>query len=225
MTMPRSPFPIKRNTLWSIKCDRAVFENCQADPKFPYVLALSRAVNALAFTHSALIAAGEKSAPSAQRSRQNSYLFASAILLEALELIRKMKKTFKDDDRFKNGLGQLLKDKTVLKLEARHLRKVRNHAVFHFAPDEFARILGTAAVNECVFLKAKGPKEGEVYYSFADVIAAEILVGYGADTDEFYKTLEIAMSETRDLVLRLEKDAKELIGHYLLENGFGMTSD
>lgn len=167
--------------------------------------------------------AGAKPDPWAQRDRQNAYLFASAIIREGLELLRQMNKTFKDDDEFRNGLGKLLKDKNATNVEKQHLQNARNRAIFHFDGKEFAKILAGATVDECLFLSGKGNKERDVYYAFADVIAAEILVGYASNTEEFYETLEKAMIDTRDLVLKFEQLAKGLIGNYLLKMGFGMA--
>jgi hypothetical protein len=197
---------------WRVECDRETFEKCRADVKFPYVVALSRAANAMNFVHSAMLHAQQDDAPKNQRERLNSYFFASAILYEAIKLIRTMTRIFKDDVVFQNGLLKLLRDPVAQKIEQQHLNPARNQAVFHFMADTFAEIIKGATVNDCIFLKARGRSRKDVYYTFADVVASEILVGFASDSEEFYKALGAAMSGTRELVNRFADHAESLIG-------------
>ena len=73
-----------------------------------------------------------KDDPAAQRDRLNSYLFGSAIIYEALKLVRAMNQPFLDDDDFQSGLRLLLKDRTAQQIERAHLNPARHQAVFHF---------------------------------------------------------------------------------------------
>jgi hypothetical protein len=102
---------------WQVKCDQATFERCKNDDKFAYIVTLARAVNAVYFVHSAISNLGEDRGPGAMRDRFNSYLFGSAIMYEALELIRKMNQPFSQDEVFQNGLRLLLKDKAAKHIE------------------------------------------------------------------------------------------------------------
>lgn len=210
---------------WRIECDGEAFEKCQADAKFPYIVALARAVNALNFV---MLQMGQHDGPEARRGRTNSYLFASAILYESLKLIRAMNKTFMDDPAFQNGLRSFLRDPVAQSIEKMHLDPARNRAVFHFLPERFTEIISSATVNTCTFLEARGQNRRHVYYSFADVVASEILVGFAADTREFYDALETAMTGTRKLVDRFAEQAEELIGYHTDRWGFkkleGITS-
>jgi hypothetical protein len=79
---------------WRIVCDQSTFDKCRADARFPFVVTLARAVNALNFVNSAMVDKKGRNDPAAMRDRFNSYLFGSAIMYEALRLVRAMKKPF-----------------------------------------------------------------------------------------------------------------------------------
>ena len=51
-----------------------------------------------------MVHAGEDDSPENARDRLNSYFFASAIMYEAIKLIRAMVRPFKDDVLFEKGL-------------------------------------------------------------------------------------------------------------------------
>lgn len=205
---------------WRIECDRATFEKARLDPKFPLIVALARAVNALHFVNSAMLHAGENDAPENSRDRLNSYFFASAIMYEAIKLIRAMVRPFKDDVPFEKGLLTILRDPVAQKIEQDHLNPARNHAVFHFLPETFADTINSATVDTCTFIMCRGDKKKDLHYSYADVVTAEILVGFAADTEEFYDVLGKAMAGTRDLVTRFSDHAENLIAHRTKEWGF-----
>jgi hypothetical protein len=209
---------------WEIYCDPETFARCVGDERFAHIVTLARAVNALRFVHVAMVHAGMGDAPEAKRARFNSYLFASAILYESLRLIKAMNKTFKDDTIFQNGLRLLLRDKIAQAVERIHLDRARNEAVFHFFPDRFASMLENTTSDKCTFVLGRGNANRDVYYSFADVVAGEILVGYAADSEEFYAQLGEAMANTRDLVVRFANEAERLIGHHLKQWGFVMAT-
>jgi hypothetical protein len=134
-----------------------------------------------------------------------------------------MSKTFMDDMVFQGGLRLLLRDRMAQSVERTHLDPARNGAVFHFLPDRFASIMKEASADECLFVLGRGDRNRDVYYSFADVVAGEILVGYAADTEEFYTHLGEAMTNTRDLVVRFADEAEKLISHHLRRWGFGLV--
>ncbi|HKB97442.1 MAG TPA: hypothetical protein VKD23_01515 [Terriglobales bacterium] len=205
---------------WQIRCDRQTLDKCLKDEKFPYIVALARAVNALRFVHTAMRHAGNGDAPEAQRARMNSYLFASAILYEALHLVEAMNKPFRDEPEFQNDLRLLLRDKTVRELKQVHLNPVRNNAVFHFEAERFAETLRQTISDGCIFLVARGNPTNDVHYSFADIVAGEILVGSVGGTEVFYSKLETAMVDTRTLLKDFLERAEKLINHHLAAWGF-----
>ncbi len=210
---------------WRVSCSQKKFDECKKDEKFPFIVALARAVNAMNFVHSAMLVAGDKPDPESQRGRINSYFFASALLYEILSLIRSMGKAFKDDAEYQNGLRLMLKDKTAQRVEQMHLNPVRNRAVFHFLPEYFGSTIENATCNNCDFVYGLGNKRKDLYYPFADIIAAEILVGFSSDNEQFYQALGQAMADTRDLVIRFTDQAELFIAHYVKRWGFDALSD
>lgn len=205
---------------WIVSCDARTFEACKHDDKFAYIVALARAVNSLNFVHSAMICAGETPSPDATRARLNSYFFASAILYEALKLIKAMNQPFKDDRMFQVGLRLILKDKVAQEIERKHLDPARNRAVFHFFPEYFAEIIQSKGVDECLFVTAHGTARKDLYYSFADGITGGILVGFSEESERFSEVLGKAMSDTRDLMVRFINDGELLIAYHIKLWGF-----
>jgi len=209
---------------WRIACDQGAFEASRKDQRFPYIVTLARAMNAVNFAHSPFLYAGERDTPDARRDRLNSYFFASAILYEILKLIEKMHRAFKDDVEFQNGLRLLAKSSIVETLKQDNLDPLRNGAVFHFLPQKFAETLAKATCEDCPFIEAEGNANKSVYYPFADVITAEMLVGFASDDEVFDAALADAMKKTRDLLLKFALAAETLIIARLKEWGFRMNA-
>lgn len=205
---------------WQVSCGRDRFDECLKDERFPYVVALARAVNSLKFVHSAMIRVGTEESPEAKRGRLNSYFFASALLYESFKLVRAMNRVFKQDEMFQRGVYAFLRDNAVRTIEQTRLNPVRNKAVFHFLPKHFAEIIAGATCDECIFASGRGKRREELYYPFADTITAGILIGFSADTEEFYKLLGTAMSDTADLMVRFIDAAEFLIARHVKEWGF-----
>jgi hypothetical protein len=207
---------------WQVTCGRERFEKCQKDEKFPYIVALARAVNSIKFVHSAMLRVGIEDSPEAKRGRLNSYFFASAILYEGFKLVRAMNRTFKHDEMFRNGLHAILRDKVAQQIEQTRLNPARNKAVFHFLPEFFAEMIESATCDECIFASGRGTRREELYYPFADAITAGILVGFSSDTEEYYATLGQAMSDTSLLMVRFNDAAEFLIARHIREWGFAV---
>jgi hypothetical protein len=105
--------------------DAKTFDKVRADEKFSYIVALARTINAVNYAHSMLEFERKIETPAAIRNRINSYLFASSIRYEALMLIRKLTRTFKNENKFNNGLRQLLRDKTAIGFERQNRENLR----------------------------------------------------------------------------------------------------
>ena len=45
---------------WQVSCGRERFDECQKDERFPYIVALARAVNSIKFVHSAMVRVGQR---------------------------------------------------------------------------------------------------------------------------------------------------------------------
>ena len=210
---------------WHMICSQPVFEKCCTDEKFPYLVALARSVNALNFVRSVMNYTQDLETPASKRDRLNSYLFGSAIMYEALILIKTMNKGFRDDPQYQHGLRSLLKDPTAQQIERDHLIPARHKAVFHFDADMFRETIEKGIPNQCLFFSAKGRKRSELHYSYADLVAAEILVGASSADEDFYKVLEDAMQKTELLVSNFMDHAEKLIGENLAKWGFGILKE
>lgn len=205
---------------WHITCDHQTFESCRKDKRFAHIVTLARTVNALNFVNSVMVSTQGRDDPAAQRDRLNSYLFGSAIMYEALKLVRTMNKVFLDDEEFQSGLRSLLKDPTAQQIERDHLNPARHQAVFHFIPETFAEAISKTSGMESTFLSSRGRRRGNVSYVYSDIVAAEILVGHSSNTEEFYSALGDAMAKTRELVIKFVDGAESLIAHHLKAWGF-----
>jgi hypothetical protein len=212
---------------WSVVCDSKTFARCKADKRFPYIVMLSRAVNSLNFVHSAMIRVGQRDEPEMQRDRLSSYFFASATLYECFNLIKSMEPLFLNDAAFRKTLQPFLKQKRTKTLREEHLNHVRNGAVFHFQPERtrvrsFVGMINSAAIKERTFASGLGKRKGGMYYTYADILTSEVLVGLSVDSNEnrFYAKLEKIMVRTRDLAFRFAHQGEILIGHHLIAWGF-----
>jgi hypothetical protein len=206
---------------WQSWCDQETFEKCRKDEKFPYIAALGRVINAFNFVYSVMTHSIGDNSPAAMRDRLNSYLFGSAIMYEALELVRNMGKAFVGDDLYQNGLRLLLKDDAARTIEHAHLKPARHGAVFHFDAETFKETIDKGLSNECLFISARGQQSRMgIYYSYTDIVAAEILVGFPAGGDKFDSVLADAMAKTRNLATDFANRAEPLIAHHLQRWGF-----
>jgi hypothetical protein len=205
---------------WIFECDTAVFERIKSEANFQQVVALARAVNSLEFALSAIIADAQDHSSNASRSRINSFLFGSAILYEGLLLVERMNKEFGNNDIFEQGLHTLLKDPVARKLRSSHMGPARNSAVFHYDPEEFGEILSSASVDECQFMVGRENPARDIYFPFADTLAAELLMGRAAADEGFYEELGSVINETRKLAVRFIELSHRLIVRCLQEWGF-----
>jgi len=194
----------EKNQLRQIYGDAKVLKKCQSDKKFAYVVALARAVNAFNAAHALMVLTGDTDTPAAQRNKMNAYFFTSAVLYEALKLIRSMSAVFGKERNFQNSIQQLLKDKTALRVERTHLKAVRHDAVFHFVPDQFSKAIAATGMSDCVFTATRGTRPDDDHYEFADYIAAEIEIG-GRLSD-------------REVVTRMMHDKLELVKQFVVRS-------
>jgi len=207
--------------LWQVTCSQPAFESCRVDPKFPYIVALARAVNALLFVRSVMnYIPKEIVTPAAKRDRLNSYLFGSAIMYEVLHLIRDMGREFRDDDVYQKGLRSLLADPTAQQIEQDYLKKVRHNAVFHFDVDMFKEKIDNGIPHECLFISSTSKVRNDLHYPYADIVAAEILTGCPIGREEFPTVLADAAAKTDALVTKFVTYTEGLISELLPRWGF-----
>ncbi len=138
----------------------SALKKAKADKKFPYVVALARAVNALNSAHSLMMSTNNRNTPEAMRDRMNGHFFVSGILYETLKLIRSMSSIFKGDQRFETSLRMVLKDASGHALEQMHRKSARHGGIFHFAADRFAEAIAKTPMVECVVSTRENSETG-----------------------------------------------------------------
>jgi len=190
------------NIEWSLICNAENFERCKQNKEFSQLVALARCVNAMNFIYAAVQSITDPTAPSAFRERINFYFFASAILYEALELIKKMKATFGRNERFQQELLPLLKDKKAREVASLHLKPIRHSSVFHFDPNAFQATINKIPDEDCVFLIAKGTANKDVHFQFADRMTVRMMIGaYSGDVREQINNIVEGVNNLKDRFL------------------------
>jgi len=205
---------------YEIACDGLELKKCRQDPRFPYLVTLARATNALNLWSAILPHIQDVSSPAGARDIWNSFFFTCAILYEALDLTRKMGKAFVNDAQYQNGIRKFLKDPRAKRVEHPSWKPVRNHAVFHFDPNWFSQQLEKADFGECIFVRGEGKSKKGVYYPLADEVALESLVGLPIESEDFEQEMRARAKDTTQFAIEFANEAEMLIGYALREWGF-----
>jgi hypothetical protein len=213
----------KPSQWWEVTCEGDDLKKAREDPRFPYIVTLARATNALNLATAILPHIEDFSSPVGARDSLNSFLFTCSILYEALRLTRKMNPAFVHDDSFQKGLGTLLNDHRAKRLGNSHWAAVRNRAVFHFDPTWFAKQLNNSIFDKCIFLRAEGKEKKTIYYSFSDEVAFELMLGIAVDSEGFMTRFLALAKDTTDLAIEFSNHAENLIAHTLHDWGFTLS--
>ena len=153
---------------WTIEIDKGRFDKLKSEERFWQLVALSRAVNTLRFVQAALLAHPEESdSLQVKRTKFNSFFFTCALLYEALQLVERMCKYFRQVPEF-GPLHDILKDPTATDLRNSNLNPLRNQLTFHFFENEIGAQLIKNDVNPR-FVTGHGETNADVYYELADV--------------------------------------------------------
>jgi len=206
-----------RGAGWEVVCDRATFESQKLDPAFRSVVALSRVVNALRFSASALIDVEGDNSPAAERQRINSFLYSSALLFEAFGLIERTRDTLATYSKYQGTLGVLLDDKKVADVR-KQIAPLRNRGVFHFDPSFIPKRVSVESDGWCRFGQGRGLSAGSSYYDLADRALLEAFVGGPAE--EFKVRYDALVRDTTTILIKFVNGADRLIESALLENGW-----
>jgi hypothetical protein len=166
---------------WTITVPKAKFDQLRNDPEFCAALALGRAVNALHFVHTPLLSE-EDGTPKSTRDRFNSLLFTCALFAEAILLVEKIEKHFKNHPAF-----QKVTD-AACGPEAKALRKqlfiLRNTLVFHFDPEQVQKQMTDLDFeNDPILVTGLGIEKVNTYQELIDVVALRAFFGSKFPTD------------------------------------------
>jgi hypothetical protein len=211
------------STWWEIACEGDKLKKAREDPRFAGIVTLARATNALSLATAILPHIEEPGSPAGARDTWNSFFFTCGILYEALQLVKKMNKEFKHDDRFQKGLRTLLKDPRAKRVENPHWAPVRNRAAFHFDANWFEEQLKRSDFDKCIFVRAEGKKKKGVYYPFPDELVIELMVGVAIESEDFEPRLHAMAKDTTALAIEFSNMAEDVIAHTLRDWGFALS--
>jgi|SRR5689334_18043449 len=202
---------------WEVYISKRHFDKMRSDPKFSALLRLARIVNALNFCFRTLIKSNEDDTPAASRQHINSLLFACGILYEGIKVAKTLGKYFADRESFQKGLAQLLKDKETKKLQETALNSMRNKIVFHYDEDVVTTTLNNLNLESYVFVSGYGPQRGEMYYTLADEIAINFMIGEPGSKQEEDRILRELLTTTAEVVTKFVRTSDVLIADVLAE--------
>ena len=144
------------NALWDIVCSKEQFNKLGSDDRFLGLLRLARSVNALRFCQKPAIDVQNKDTPSSDRQLINSFLFTSSVLSESFIVVEELGKHFHNFDSFKDGFGNLIREKNFQKLRNTIYKRIRNKFVFHFDKDVAAEALENFELKKYRFASGNG---------------------------------------------------------------------
>ena len=85
----------------------------RADPRFVELMRLARATNQLGIAYGPLAHTLDDQSPDARRNRFAAFIFAAAILKEALDTAQSLGRWYRDRPQYQEGFGALFKDANV----------------------------------------------------------------------------------------------------------------
>jgi hypothetical protein len=206
------PEKISERTRWKIVTGKDNFLSLKNDEGFWTILALGRAVNALFFSHQALVAHEGDDSPAAVRARFNSVLFSCSILVESSPLVQALGKHFSHLPEFKK-LSNLVNGKEARKIRQAALARLRNKLVFHFDPTEIGRQLSRLDFPEATFLSAMGKTNAQTYYEMSDLCALGTLYGASYPSSD---ALMAAATEVTEAVSKLIVDFSNVAQEFIV---------
>ena len=203
-----------------VEIDKAHFDELKTKESFWQLVALSRAVNALRFVHTALLGHNVDDAfPWAKRTRFNSFFFNCALLYEALLLVERLSKHYRDVPEFAE-LREILKDRTATELRDSSLASVRNRLTFHFDESEIGAQLAQTTDMVRTFASGQGNTNADVYYELADSCTLGAFLGSSLDEPGAVNKLRERGTEVTDLALRFMDSAEKFIVAVLKTDGW-----
>jgi hypothetical protein len=181
------------------------------DRGFQRIVTLMRLANQMRFVNLAALQNDLTDSPPDRRQLNQSYFFSLALVFEAWPLVQRLAQHYRDRPAFKDGLGALLKDKTVSTFVTTAMKRVRNNAIFHPDEDEVRRCLAEVANEREVVISGVKTWSGTTYYDLADNLMFLTLVGPCESQDEFMAKYRVAMKTSKEILERFLRAADILI--------------
>lgn len=207
------------STCWHIEIDKETFNKLKTEERFWQLIALARSVNALRFVQTALLThKHEEASLRANRTRYNSFFFSCALLYEALQLVERLGRHYRDVPEFAN-LHELLKNPVATELRKSSLGPIRNRLAFHFDEDEIGvQLAKTDMVPR--FVSGQGKTNEDVYYQLADLCALGVFAGFSLDDPQVLQKVEARIRAATDLALGFINSAEPFIAVVLCSEGW-----
>lgn len=199
---------------WELYIPRERVAPLFADRRFRRILTLGRVANVLRYAIAALVPLRGDRSPAARLQRFNSFFLHGAMLVEGMDLARRLAQDFRSDPAFQEGFGKLLRDPDVAKLVKRHLKGLRNEAVFH-ADDDLAGPTGGESQVDFVFMTGIGLKRGDLHYEASDLGTARVMLGTLSEGEDYRPILRAAMKQTTALTKAFLSAADRLMLAYV----------
>jgi len=207
---------------WVIEIDKAQFEKLKQDERFWQLVALARAVNAHRFVHAALLRHQEEGdSLDWQRTQFNSFFFNCALLFEALRLIERLNKHYRDVPEFA-PLRDILKNRSATELRKSNLAPLRNHLAFHFDEAEIGVQLAKSDMATR-FAAGEGTDNLDVYYELADACTLGAFSGLRLDTPGVLEpegTLGMQIGFATDVAVQFMNAAESFIAKIVKADGW-----
>jgi hypothetical protein len=182
---------------WTIEIDKPRFDKLKSEERFWQLVTLSRAINALRFVHAALLAhPADDDSLRAMRTRYNSFFYNCALLYEALLLVERLAKHFRDVPEF-TPLREILKDRTATEIRNFNLNPLRNQVTFRFSEDAIGGQLMKMDMQPR-FVSGQGTTNENVYNELADLCTLGIFSGLPMNDAEALEKLGEQIQTTTD---------------------------
>ena len=206
---------------WSIETDSERFAELKMQERFWQLVALSRAVSELRFVQYALTShQQEEESPRANRTRLNSFFLNCSLLFEALLLVQRLPKYFRDNSAF-SGLREILKDPIATELRNSAIAPVRNWSTFHFDEGQIGAQL-VKATTPHRFVLGQGETNADVHYELADLCTLAIFAESSLDDPNLVKALEKRIGDVTAIAIRFMDAAENFINEVLKQDGWEM---
>jgi hypothetical protein len=207
---------------WRISARAADFERLRDDEAFAEILTLGRVSN---FLHAALTPIVQASSliRDAHATQFAGILFLSRLLSEALQVLERSGKHFRELAAFKELVQPILRDADVTKLRKEWLSPIRNRSVFHNDPEVSKTglvALKKPTVPQDIVVGDDGTTSTQ-HYPMSNVVAAMFAYEL-AGSDDPIGFLSPSFGGVPALAIRVAAAIDALVPQALVERGFAV---
>ena len=207
----------KEQKYLDVFCSKKQFVLMKDNPGFLLLLRLSRVINAISFSLITVYELNGKSSPSNRRQLVNSFLFTCGILYEGLEVAKGLGKYYRHIEEFNEGLGKIISNKDIKKLQSKVLYKLRNKIVFHFDEEVFSDIINDIDHETYIFANGSKSSAKDLYFSLADEIAINYVLSDFPDKENHEEIFIQIITDVTNTALDFKRSSEKLIAKVLAD--------